>query len=60
MITYENAMMELNFPGTLGNQKKRRLSELLRNLHDENIMLKAKLSKAEAALDRKEKNNEKS
>lgn len=52
MITYENAMMELNFPGSIGNQKKRRIAGLLKALHDENIKLKA-----EAELAGKEKND---
>jgi len=39
--TYENAMMDLNFPGSIGNQKKRRLAELLKTLHEENLTLKA-------------------
>lgn len=46
MITYENAMMELNFPGSIGSQKKRRLAELLKSIHEENLQLKAKAAQA--------------
>lgn len=47
MITYENAMMELNFPGSIGNQKKRRIAELLKALHEENARLKSKAEHSE-------------
>lgn len=40
MITYENAMMELNFPGSIGNQKKRRIAELLSKMQSENAVLR--------------------
>lgn len=46
MITYENAMMELNFPGSIGNQKKRRIAELLKALHEENAELKSRSAQA--------------
>ena len=46
MITYENAMIELNFPGSIGNQKKRRVAELLKALHEENDKLKSKAAQA--------------
>ncbi|WP_312637158.1 hypothetical protein [Oscillibacter sp.] len=42
MITYENALMELNIPGSIGYREKRRLAELLKTLHEENLMLEDK------------------
>jgi len=50
MITYENAMMELNFPGSIGSQKKRRITELLKKVHDDNATLEQQLAERNAAL----------
>jgi hypothetical protein len=43
MIAYEHAVLELSNPGVIGNQKKRRILELLRSIKAENDHLMEKL-----------------
>lgn len=41
MLKYEDALLELNLPGSIGNQKKRRLLELIKSMRVENENLRA-------------------